>query len=98
MATVLRSANTLEDGSHLDTVGNEQPRYDCPLYRTTARYGVLSTTGHSTNFIIMVSTPIPAVDAGDHDHLSQKTRKSSERTGTNHWVKRGAAMICSLNN
>jgi dynein heavy chain len=37
------------------------PMYECPVYKTTARAGALSTTGISTNYILTICLPTPAV-------------------------------------
>jgi len=56
---------------------NYEAIYECPLYKTTERKGILATTGHSSNFCLRV-------------HLPTDLPQS-------HWVKRGVAMICTLN-
>eukprot|EP00742_Colponemidia_sp_Colp-10_P013019 GILJ01014677.1.p1 GENE.GILJ01014677.1~~GILJ01014677.1.p1 ORF type:complete len:1857 (-),score=367.35 GILJ01014677.1:73-5070(-) len=40
--------------------------YECPIYRTGARRGVLATTGHSTNYIMRVDLPIARNSAAAH--------------------------------
>jgi len=43
-----------------------QHSYSCPVYKTSFRFGVLSTTGHSTNMVCSFDIPLSKDKSKDH--------------------------------
>jgi dynein heavy chain len=41
----------------LDKVTPKEGIYNCPVYKVLSRSGTLSTTGHSTNYVMLMELP-----------------------------------------
>lgn len=75
---------------HLDPTQNRvapsKGIYRCPVYKILSRRGVLSTTGHSTNFIMWIELP-----SNRTNFFNNEGKADSEE-----WVKAGVAAFTSL--
>jgi dynein heavy chain len=60
--------------------------YRCPVYKVLSRRGTLSTTGHSTNFIMWVDVP-----SNREDFVNNMGQSDQDV-----WIKAGVALFCSL--
>jgi dynein heavy chain len=55
--TVTRGKSTVKEAGQADQ-GATAASYRCPLYRTSQRAGVLTTTGASSNYVLDIKLPI----------------------------------------
>lgn len=60
--------------------------YRCPVYKILSRRGVLSTTGHSTNFIMWIEVP------SNRSNITNNEGKADQEE----WIRAGVAAFCSL--
>jgi dynein heavy chain len=75
---------------HLDPEQNRKDPlggiYRCPVYKELSRKGILSTTGHSTNFIMFLEVPSDREDfINSNGQVDQKD-----------WILAGVGAFCSL--
>lgn len=64
----------------------EEGIYRCPVYKILSRRGVLSTTGHSTNFIMWIELPSNRTDIINNQGLCDQEE----------WIRAGVACFSSL--
>jgi dynein heavy chain len=60
--------------------------YRCPVYKILSRRGTLSTTGHSTNFIMWIELPSKRTNI-----INNEGRADQEE-----WIRAGVAAFSSL--
>ena len=84
---------------HLSPVQGRQDTmtniYRCPVYKVLTRAGTLSTTGHSTNFVMWMEIP-SAEPTIFRKALVSETNRAVEFADAEHWIKGGVACFCSL--
>mmetsp|Transcript_94413 Transcript_94413/g.252588 ORF Transcript_94413/g.252588 Transcript_94413/m.252588 type:complete len:503 (-) Transcript_94413:181-1689(-) len=73
---------------HMDPVPLHEDRtpamhYACPVYKESARKGVLSTTGHSSNHVMDIALPV----LGEHVLKGDASK---------YWIRRGVALLTQL--
>ena len=84
---------------HLDPQADrpytESGIYRCPVYKTLLRAGILSTTGHSTNFVCWMELP-STTETILRPSLVSETNQSVNLADSEEWIKAGVALFCQL--
>ncbi len=84
---------------HLDPVADRpytpDSIYRCPVYKTLLRAGMLSTTGHSTNFVCWMEIP-SGTETIFRPSLVSETNQAVQLADSEKWAKAGVALFCQL--